>query len=92
MKQSKLRRRRVWRFAVLYFLLLVIALALVVAPVVAGKYLLSDSLIKSIPFDLYQPTGQNNNDTRNRNKTGAAASTGGAAETSSGSANRVRLF
>jgi 1,3-beta-glucan synthase len=36
-KQTKLRRRRVIRFSVVYFLLLVVFLALVVGPTVASK-------------------------------------------------------
>lgn len=48
------------RYAILYFILLVIFIALIVGPVVAGKYL---SLNFDIPMDLLQPTGLNNNDT-----------------------------
>jgi 1,3-beta-glucan synthase len=93
MKQSKLRKRRVWRFAVLYFLLLVVTLALIVGPIVAGKNLLTDSLTGKIPMNLYQPNNLNNNDTRGTNKTGTGAVSGGAAATSAGStAARVRLF
>ena len=43
----------------LYFLMLVIFLALVVGPIVAGKYVPK----LSIPLDLLQPTGLNKNDT-----------------------------
>ena len=39
--------------------MLVVFLALIVGPVVAGKYL----SFKSIPLNLLQPTGSNNNDT-----------------------------
>ncbi|EPE25990.1 hypothetical protein GLAREA_01902 [Glarea lozoyensis ATCC 20868] len=93
MKQSRLRKRRVWRFAILYFVLLIVGLALIVGPIVAGKKVLSDSLIKSIPMDLYQPNNLNNNDTRGRNETGTgAAASGGAAQTSAGSNAKVRLF
>ncbi|KAJ4348188.1 1,3-beta-D-glucan synthase [Didymosphaeria variabile] len=60
LKQTKLRRRRVVRYAILYFLLLVVFIALLVGPVVAGKFL---KLNIDIPMDLLQPTGQNNNDT-----------------------------
>lgn len=37
MKQSKLRKRRVWRFAVMYFTLFVVFLALAIAPVLGGS-------------------------------------------------------
>jgi 1,3-beta-glucan synthase len=94
MKQSKLRKRRVWRFAVLYFVLLIVALALVVGPIVAGKDILSESLTNSIPMQLYQPTGLNNNDTRGRNQTGTGAVSTGAQATASttGGGTRIKLF
>jgi 1,3-beta-glucan synthase len=63
LKQTKLRRRRVIRYAILYFVLLVVFVAVLVGPVVAGKYVPS-SLLSSIPMDLLQPTGLNNNDTK----------------------------
>lgn len=62
--------------------MLIIALALVVGPIVVGKTVLTDSLIKAIPMDLFQPINQNNNDTRNRTETGSA-SVSSAAKTSS---------
>ncbi|KAG9237826.1 1,3-beta-glucan synthase component-domain-containing protein [Amylocarpus encephaloides] len=89
-KQNKLRKRRVWRYAVLYFLLLVVALALVVGPIVAGKMILSDSLTKSIPMDLFQPYNLNNNDTLGRNATGTGAKSGKAS--ASATATKLRLF
>jgi 1,3-beta-glucan synthase len=94
MKQSRLRKRRVWRFAILYFVLLIVALALIVGPIVAGKQVLTDSLIKSIPMDLYQPNDLNNNDTRGRNATGTGAksSDGSDAAQTSGAGAKVRLF
>ena len=62
--------------------MLVVFLALIVGPLVARKYI---GGLPSIPMDLLQPTGQNNNDTSNSNtgsaliqlNTGAAAATGG---------------
>jgi 1,3-beta-glucan synthase len=42
-KQTKLRRRRVIRFSVLYFTLLVIFLALIVGPVLASEFLMAAS-------------------------------------------------
>jgi len=90
MKQSRLRKRRVWRYAFLYFTLLIFSLALVVGPIVAGKKILSASLINSIPMNLYQPTGLNNNDTRGRNQTGTGAAQTSASAT--GGAGKIRLF
>jgi 1,3-beta-glucan synthase len=51
------------RYAILYFFLLVIFVAVMVGPVVAGKYVPS-SLMTSIPLDLVQPTQFSNNDTK----------------------------
>jgi 1,3-beta-glucan synthase len=62
MKQSKLRKRRVIRYAILYFFMLVVFLCLIVGPIVAGKFLKLD-IGDSIPMDIMQPTGYNNNDT-----------------------------
>ncbi|TKA74208.1 1,3-beta-glucan synthase component FKS1 [Cryomyces minteri] len=61
LKQSKLRKRRVIRYAILYFVMLVIFIVLIVGPIVAGKYLGGIS----IPLNLLQPTGLNHNDTNN---------------------------
>jgi 1,3-beta-glucan synthase len=70
MKQTKLRRRRVIRYAVLYFVLLVVFLALIVGPSVAGKYV-PDSMFNMLKdFKLVQPTGLDNNDTRGTSATG----------------------
>lgn len=101
MKQSKLRKRRVWRYAVLYFIMLIIALALLVGPIVAGSMILDNttSLFKN-PSDtmyLFQPTGLNNNDTRNATETGTGKA-GGASDTaastasSTGGGAKIRLF
>jgi len=98
MKQSKLRKRRVWRYAVLYFVLLIVFLALLIGPIVAGSMILTDSLVNSIPKQLMQPLHQNNNDTRNRNQTGTGAvgtganTAAGTAASTSGSAAKIRLF
>jgi 1,3-beta-glucan synthase len=96
MKQSKLRKRRVWRYAVLYFVLLVVFLALVVGPIVAGTKILSPSLTKIIPDNLFQPINQNNNDTRNYTQTGTGAKSGasGASATPGASvtARMIQLF
>jgi 1,3-beta-glucan synthase len=94
MKQSKLRKRRVWRYAVLYFALLILFLALLIGPIVAGSNVLSASLIKDIPLELYQPVGLNNNDTRNRTQTGTGAVSNGASSTAVASATpkMIKLF
>jgi len=55
--------------------MLVVFIALLAGPLVAGKYL----KFNSIPLDLLQPTGLNHNDTTN-SQTGTAIA-GGAAET-----------
>jgi len=86
LKQSKLRKRRVIRFAILYFLALIIFVALIAGPAVIGKLKIK---LPSIPMQLMQPTGQNNNDTTT-GYTGSAlislpGMTGGAAATSGGS-------
>lgn len=65
----------------------VIFVALIVGPVVAGRFLKN---LPTIPLDLLQPTGLNNNDTSNL-RTGSAlnglgADATGAAATASASA------
>ncbi|POS83510.1 putative 1 [Erysiphe pulchra] len=86
MKQSKLRKRRVWRYAVLYFLMLIMFLALLVGPIVAGSIILDGtSSLTSDPSKtmfLFQPVGLNNNDTNGTTETGTAIN-GGAIETGS---------
>jgi 1,3-beta-glucan synthase len=49
------------RYAILYFVLLVVFIALIVGPVVAGKFMEVPKL--TLPIDLIQPTGLNNNNT-----------------------------
>lgn len=93
MKQSKLRKRRVWRYAILYFILLVLFLALLVGPIVAGSKIVSANLTDKIPLELYQPVGLNNNDTRNRTETGTgAASNGASASSTATGSSKIRLF
>ena len=48
------------RYAILYFVLLVVFLALIVGPIVAGKQI---TLSLTLPMELLQPTGYSNNDT-----------------------------
>ena len=75
MKQSKLRRRRVIRYAILYFVLLVLFLALIIAPAILGSKLLPlipKSLTGKIAgqFQLMQPAGFNNDNTNSTMQTG----------------------
>lgn len=77
-----------WRYAVLYFVMFVVFLALVVGPTVGGSKISGIVKPSSLPFNLMQPTGQNNNDT------GANATTTSASATASGTsgAKLVKLF
>jgi len=73
------------RFAILYFIALIIFVALIAGPAVVGKLKIK---LPSIPMDLMQPTGQKNNDTTT-GYTGSAlislpGMTGGGAATTSG--------
>lgn len=71
------------RFAILYFAMVVLFVALIAGPIVAGKSI-PKSLTSKIPMDLLQPTGQDNDNTRNDTVTGTAAKTyHGVASTSS---------
>ncbi|EGS22242.1 1,3-beta-glucan synthase component-like protein [Thermochaetoides thermophila DSM 1495] len=74
MKQTKLRRRRVIRYSILYFTLLIVFVALMVGPSVAGKHIPLDSLDDLISkYKLMQPTGLNNDNTLGRKPTGTDA-------------------
>ncbi len=66
----------------LYFMMLVVFLALIVGPIVVRRFI---DIPKGIPLDLLQPTGQNNNDTLGRTQTGTALLGGGAATATGGS-------
>jgi len=65
-----------------------------IGPLIVGKKILTDSLTSKIPFKLYQPIGQDNNDTRGYNETGTGCVTcsGASATASSTAAAKVRLF
>lgn len=67
MKQSKLRRKRVFRYSILYFVMLFAFVGLIVGPVVAGNRIPKDeltSVLKGGTFEgLFQPDAQDNNDT-----------------------------
>ncbi|KAF4974081.1 hypothetical protein FZEAL_8982 [Fusarium zealandicum] len=101
MKQSKLRRRRVIRYAILYFVLLVLFIALIVGPAVAGKYIgtsISDAL-KSMPFKLVQPDLENNNTngtmqtgTGMAGYTGAGLTKTGTADSEASMTAKIKLF
>jgi len=84
LKQSKLRKRRVIRFSILYFVMLVIFIVLIAGPLIARRFL---SGLPSVPMDLLQPTGLDNNDTSS-SETGTAL-LGGATSTAG---SRARLF
>jgi len=94
MKQSKLRKRRVWRYAILYFVMLIVFLALLVGPIVAATQISSLTSHTTIPLDLLQPTHQNNNDTRGTTETGTALGTNTALPTavSSLAARMIQLY
>lgn len=71
--------------------MLVIFVALIAGPIVAGKFL---NNLPSIPLQLLQPTGQNNNDTSSQ-LTGTGLPGGGAvaaAPTSTSPFGRARLI
>lgn len=81
MKQTKLRRRRVIRYAILYFVMLVVFVALLVGPSVVGQKVdIGDILPKNLKdMGLLQPGKQENNDTTEE-PTGKPASGGVAGE------------
>jgi 1,3-beta-glucan synthase len=64
LKQTKLRKRRVTRYAILYFSLFVFFMALVIAPAVLGNQLTGNMKPLSVAgMRLQQPVNWNNNDT-----------------------------
>jgi 1,3-beta-glucan synthase len=65
------------RYAILYFVMLVIFICLIAGPLIAGKYL----KFSNIPQNLAQPTGLNRNDTISTETGTAAGTNGGAAQT-----------
>jgi 1,3-beta-glucan synthase len=105
MKQSKLRRRRVIRYSILYFVLLVVFIGLIVGPIVAGPMVpqsLFDSIntIISPDWPLVQPTNLNTDNTNHTSQTGTgrdgytgAGATQSASSTAGGGRNnRIKLF
>jgi 1,3-beta-glucan synthase len=88
LKQTKLRKRRVIRYAILYFVILIVFVALIAGPLVAGKYL---NFGAEIPMDLLQPTGLNNNDTSPSITGSRLNNAGGDAPVATGDA-RIKAF
>ena len=88
LKQSKLRKRRVVRYAILYFLMFFVFLILIIGPAIAAKFI-GDTITGSISngdiFYLMQPAGLNNNDTSST-PTGKTINGGNAGAAPSGSA------
>lgn len=76
MKQSKLRRRRVVRYAILYFTLLALFIGLIAGPIVAG-HKIPDKTLQAIGksaslgrFQLMQPNALNRDNTNGTQETG----------------------
>lgn len=84
LKQSKLRKRRVIRFSILFFILFVLFIALIVGPVVGAKNVQASSILKTLKLSdavLYQPTNGVYNDTHSSVITGTNINTGLSAKT-----------
>ena len=79
LKQSKLRRRRVIRYAILYFSMFVLFIVLIVGPIIAKKFI---GNIKLDVMNLQQPSNWKNNDT-SASETGTAVAGGAKATASS---------
>lgn len=96
LKQSKLRRRRTIRYAILYFTLFILFIVLIVAPMIAGKFI-GNLSVKSFPMQLLQPTNLKNNDTTDQTTgtilgTAAATAAGSGAAASATSTADARRF
>ncbi|EGD93455.1 glucan synthase [Trichophyton tonsurans CBS 112818] len=76
LKQSKLRKRRVIRFAILYFVMFFLFAIVIAGPLIMKTLKIS---LPDIPLQLLQPSGLNNNDTSSSH-TGKAATGGAGAE------------
>jgi 1,3-beta-glucan synthase len=79
----------------MYFVMLVIFLALIVGPIVAGSGIIPSSLSSKqiAQMYLFQPHNLSNNDTRGTLATGTGNSSGAAKQTTASTAgSRVRLF
>lgn len=66
LKQTKLRKRRVIRFAILYFTMLLLFLILLVVPLVLRDMGMHPLKNVDIPLGLLQPLDKNNNNTITR--------------------------
>ena len=90
LKQSKLRKRRVWRYAILYFVMLIVFIVLFAGPIILNNYGFTKNLPTISFMDLVQPTNQTNNDTSSE-ITGKHNATGASA-TETPAARLVKLF
>jgi 1,3-beta-glucan synthase len=98
LKQTKLRKRRIVRYAILYFTLFFLFMILLIAPAVIGNLGLLDTTFENLYGSsfmyLMQPTNWNNNDTTS-SKTGsglpnqAAQTAAGTAKASASSTRRA---
>ncbi|KAJ4146841.1 hypothetical protein LMH87_001400 [Akanthomyces muscarius] len=79
MKQSKLRKRQVVRFAALYFFLLIVFVGMIAGPIAYSNSQKNISFLDKIPklggFILVQPNHQNNNNTSNDTTRATASAT-----------------
>ncbi|KAF2144472.1 glycosyltransferase family 48 protein [Aplosporella prunicola CBS 121167] len=99
LKQTKLRKRRVIRYSILYFTLILVFVLLIAGPLIAAKFvsgLPTNSSLGLSNMYIIQPTGMGNNDTRGTVETGTAAdgaaATGGAAASSAASTAKRLLL
>lgn len=102
MKYSRLRRRRITRYAVIYFLMLLLTVGLILGTMLAGKYIpnsINDIFSDLAGFRLLQPDDLHNNNTNGTQQTGTGMPgyTGvGRHSTTSGSTtaveSKIKLF
>jgi len=83
LKQSKLRKRRVVRYAIMYFSMFFLFLILIIGPIIASKFVSFSITL----MQLQQPSDWNNNDTIGTTQTGTALAK--AAATSAVAARRA---
>ncbi|KAL1852662.1 1,3-beta-D-glucan synthase [Paecilomyces lecythidis] len=100
LKQSKLRKRRVIRFAILYFVMLVLFVVLLAAPLIVRNMNLAESITtKFTTMQLMQPINQDNNDTTSvytgnnlpGGKNAAATPSGGGSATSTSGGSGLKM-
>ncbi|AEO68099.1 glycosyltransferase family 48 protein [Thermothielavioides terrestris NRRL 8126] len=94
MKQTKLRRRRVIRYSILYFVMLVVFVALIIGPALAGKYVPNSaySFFSGNLAALVQPIDKSNNDTRGTLQTGTAVGASSAPTQTAGAGRLLLLY